>query len=321
MNLAGVRAGSKCLNTFQRTRVGFVIQDGKGGSIVSAQPQVPIPYLRTLLYDAGGQPIIAETGNPEEGEPPGFDSLVISGGCGLLWRYRGRAGYRQRLVWDGCKWVTENDNFKELDDYDSVSDGTDDCKYKPLVLIEQADGSFQIGYRNTHYRTPGEIIAYGGATSTVPPDFLLCNGSSYDTTEYPDLYAVLGFKWGNDSGKFRVPDLRGYFLRGVDHSQGVDVDAGSRTAKYTGGNTGDKVGTYETDTFQCHEHNIPINSGLAGSAEQVSSITSRAEKALGTVETDSIRESDCDAPRTSDETRPKNASVEYIIYAGCKEGT
>ena len=45
--------------------------------------------------------------------------------------------------------------------------------------------------------------------SNVPPDtyrWLECNGQSFDTTEYPDLYKVF------PSGK--VPDLRGVFLRG-----------------------------------------------------------------------------------------------------------
>lgn len=317
LNVVGVRSGSKCLNTFQRTKEGFLVNDGKGGAIVTNQPQVRIPYLRTLLYDGNGQPIIAETGHPEENDPPGVDSLVVSGACGLQWRYRGRAGYRQRLVWDGCKWVVENDNFKELDDYDSVFDGREDCNYYPLVLIKGADGTYHTGYRQTHYRFPGEIISYGGSLSSMPADCLSCNGNSYDPELYPDLYAAIGFKWGNDSGLFRVPDLRGYFLRGVDHGENVDPDAGSRTAKFAGGNTGSNVGSYQADAFQCHEHKLPELASASGSDTALTVDTS------ATADTDPITtvgeiESECDEPRTSLETRPKNAYVEYIIYAGCK---
>lgn len=304
---------------FPRLKEGFVVNDGHGGAVVTNQPQVRIPYLRTLLYDEFGQPIIAETGSPEEDNPPAVDSLVVSGACGLQWRYRGRAGYRQRLVWDGCKWIVENDNEKEIDDYPSVVDGRDDCGYLPMVLVQQTNGTYKVGYRSTHYRFPGEIIPYGGALNTIPDDFLPCNGFSYDPLDYPNLFTAIGYKWGNDGGLFRVPDLRGYFLRGVDHGEQVDEDAPTRTAKFAGGNTGDNVGSYQEDAFQCHEHDIPINSGLAGADEQVSSITLRAQKAPGTVITEGAVESDCGEPRTADETRPKNAYVEYLIYTGCKE--
>lgn len=319
LNITGVRSGSKCLNTFPRTKEGFVVYDGNGGGIVTNQPQVRIPYLRVLLYDENGQPIIAESGNPEEDNPPGVDSIVVSGACGLQWRYRGRAGYRQKLTWDGCKWITENDNPAEIDDYPSVQDGREDCSYKPMVLVEQDDGSYRIGYRATHYRFPGEIIPYAGSLASIPDDFLACNGFSYEPTDYPSLFTAIGYKWGNDSGLFRVPDLRGYFLRGVDHGEGVDEDAGSRSAKFAGGNGGDQVGSYQEDALQCHEHDLPISSGLAGTDEQLSSITLRGKKAAETVTTNAMLESDCGAVRTADETRPKNAAVEYIIYAGCKE--
>lgn len=319
MNVVGVRSGSKCLNVFPRTKEGFLIQDGMGGAIVTKQPQVRIPYLRTLLYDGSGQPIIAETGNPEEDTPPGVDSLVVSGECGLQWRYRGQAGFRQRLVWDGCKWIVENDNAKELDDYPSVLDGLQDCEYLPMVLVQQDDGSYKVGYRSSHYRFPGEIVPYAGSLSSIPNDWLACNGFSYDPIEYTALFAAIGFKWGNDSGLFRVPDLRGYFLRGVDHGEGIDENSGTRTAKFTGGNTGDQVGSYQEDAFQCHEHDLPVSSGLAGADEQLSSITLRGKKADETVISADVVDGDCGEARTANETRPKNANVEYIIYAGCKE--
>lgn len=318
MNIVGVRSGSKCLNVFPRTRTGFVIYDGKGGGIVTSQPQVPIPYLRTLLYDGSGQPIIAETGNPEEADPPGVDSLVVSGACGLQWRYRGRAGYRQRLVWDGCKWVVENDNNKELDDYPSVYDGREDCDYLPMVLVKQEDGTYRMGYRSTHFRVPGEIIAYGGTLAGVPAEFLPCDGSSYDTSLYPRLYAAIGYKWGNDGGMFRVPDLRGYFLRGVDHGEGVDENAGGRTAKFAGGASGDSVGSYQTDAFQCHEHMLP--SGTSSGTDTVIVYDTTGTLAAGdNDETQGVIDGDCGTIRTADETRPKNANVEYIIYAGCRD--
>lgn len=320
LNVTGVRSGGRCLQTFPRLREGFLVNDGKGGTIVTNQPQVRIPYLRTLLYDGSGQPIMAESGNPEEDDPPGVDSLVVSGACGLQWRYRGRAGYRQILVWDGCKWVTENQGGNDIDDFQSVYDGREDCNYFPMALIRQPDGTYDIGYRVTHYRFPGEIIAYAGPLGNIPADCLACDGQSFDPEEYTKLFAAIGYRWGNDAGMFRVPDLRGQFLRGVDHGAGEDTDSGGRTAKYSGGNTGNNVGSYQQDAFQCHEHDLPIEvAASAGPDEGIDSNSARDLAAAESLLTTGVVESDCDVPRVADETRPKNAYVEYIIYAGCKE--
>lgn len=87
----------------------------------------------------------------------------------------------------------------------------------------------------------GTIIWYG---ASIPPNgWLECNGQS--TAPYPALAAIVGVA---------VPDLRGKFIRGWDHSAGIDSsrvlntiqnDAGRNiigtiyglpNAYYTGGN-------------------------------------------------------------------------------------
>lgn len=64
----------------------------------------------------------------------------------------------------------------------------------------------------------GVIIAYGGITA--PSGWLMCDGREYDRTNelYADLYAVIGIRFGERvAGMFNVPDLRGYFLRGLEN--------------------------------------------------------------------------------------------------------
>ena len=59
----------------------------------------------------------------------------------------------------------------------------------------------------TGYVIPvGTVVPYAG--STAPQGWLLCNGESFNTTEYSELYEVLG-------RKNTVPDLRNKFIAGA----------------------------------------------------------------------------------------------------------
>ena len=56
----------------------------------------------------------------------------------------------------------------------------------------------------------GKIAMYIGLTA--PPGYLVCNGSEYDVTDYPELAEVLlplPFNQDVPYGRFRVPDMRG----------------------------------------------------------------------------------------------------------------
>lgn len=82
----------------------------------------------------------------------------------------------------------------------------------------------------------GMVMPYAG--STTPAGWLECNGAEVDISAYPTLAAALGSTWNTAknpltganyaapaAGKFRVPDMRGAFLRGssggVNNAQGV----------------------------------------------------------------------------------------------------
>lgn len=93
----------------------------------------------------------------------------------------------------------------------------------------------------------GVVLPFAGASA--PTGYLACDGSAVSRSTYADLFAVIGagFGQGDGSTTFNLPDLRGRFLRGVDHGQGRDPDRASRTAMATGGNTGDNVGSVQSD--------------------------------------------------------------------------
>lgn len=92
----------------------------------------------------------------------------------------------------------------------------------------------------------GVVHAYGG--TSIPSGYLLCDGAEVNRTTYARLFAAIGTAYGagNGSTTFRIPDFRGYFLRGVDGAAGRDTLAASRTEMNAGGNTGNNVGSVQT---------------------------------------------------------------------------
>jgi microcystin-dependent protein len=87
------------------------------------------------------------------------------------------------------------------------------------------------------------------ASVSIPTGYLECNGASVLRTDYPALFAVVGTIWGTAAiTHFNLPDMRGMFPRGWSNTSTnmyVDPDRLARTALYTGGVTGNKVGSYQ----------------------------------------------------------------------------
>lgn len=319
LNLMGIEQGSRCASTFPRTAQGFVLYDSMGGAIITSQPTVPIPYLRNLILGTDGKPVPMVDGRPQEDDPPGFQNLLVADECGKQWRLHGRNGFRQRLLWNGCNFIMEADlSAAELAEFPSVFNGND-CNYFEAVLVDTGGGTYALGYKQTRSRFAGEITMFGGPKNLVGSDWLVCDGALYDPLEYPNLFAAIGYTWGKQGSDFRVPDMRGQFARGVDDGALEDPDAASRTAKYPDGNTGDSVGSYQRDAFQCHTHTYNVYGVDTIVGAEIGDEFEVAGPAPGTTpETSEANESNCGALRTADETRPINAGVFYVIYAGCK---
>lgn len=110
----------------------------------------------------------------------------------------------------------------------------------------------------------GSVVAFVG--TNPPQDWIICDGSALSRTLYPDLYSVIGTNYGAGfdlngnkvvNCDFNVPDFRGYFLRGMDSSgKNRDPDSTQRVSLYTGGNTGTNLGSIQSDSFASHNHGI-----------------------------------------------------------------
>lgn len=76
--------------------------------------------------------------------------------------------------------------------------------------------------------TAGAIVPFACLAAKVPAGWLLCDGRPMRSSDHAELYAAIGTAWGNGSRDqegqaeadpetdFNLPDLRGYFLRGLD---------------------------------------------------------------------------------------------------------
>lgn len=105
----------------------------------------------------------------------------------------------------------------------------------------------------------GSIIAY--SSDTIPNGWLLCDGSSFSTTSYPELFEAIGVKYGwDDERNPKLPDLRGKVTVGKD-STDTDFNELGKTS-------GEKTHTLTVDEMPSHTHDVAIavNNTVAGGA-------------------------------------------------------
>lgn len=68
----------------------------------------------------------------------------------------------------------------------------------------------------------GMVLPYVG--SSAPTGWLDCDGASYATATYSDLFALMGYDFGGSGANFNVPDMRGRTAVGNDNIGGVSAD-------------------------------------------------------------------------------------------------
>lgn len=144
-------------------------------------------------------------------------------------------------------------------------------------------------------------------TTTIPTGWLFCDGTAVSRTTYADLFAVLGgtFGLGDGSTTFNLPDFRGRFLRGWDSTAGRDPDSASRTAMNGGGNTGNNIGSVQSDQVGPHTHSYDVR--ITNVPNGNSAPPQKTDGAFGSTVTLNTNSN------ATSETRPINAYVNYII--------
>jgi microcystin-dependent protein len=187
------------------------------------------------------------------------------------------------------------------------------------------------------YQYPlGSILVYSGPLSATSPTFValnaqgweMCDGGQASRTTYADYFALVGTTWGAGDGSttFNLPDLRGQFLRGVDPTGMLDPDGVTRHNKYTDGNTGNEVGSYQYTATKLpntsfvisisgdHDHEVShlpsasVYSNLSAVGNKVPLWSSDQETSTDGDHSHSLSGGD-------NESRGPNANVNYLVMA------
>ena len=173
---------------------------------------------------------------------------------------------------------------------------------------------------NYYYGAPiGTVLMFAG--SNPPSDWIICDGSLKEPIDFPKLFNVIGYAWGQDGSRFRIPDFRGVFPRGVDersYGQRKDWYNMDRVSLYAGGNSGKHVGSYQEDSLQNHLHEYDRVTA-SPSGHKYDDVDAGDDENLyrDGWDTSGVMNYYSNPVRTnSKETRPKNVYVYFIIKAG-----
>lgn len=156
----------------------------------------------------------------------------------------------------------------------------------------------------------GTILPYFG--ETAPTHFLICDGTEYAKADYPELaehllaltdpspYVVSG-----DNTKFKVPDLRGEFLRGSGTNSHTNQGNGANVGVHQDGTVIPSIGTTPDSKVMVTRFPVSSNIDRVNADSQPIKGTKYGEISVSTTTYDSAT-----AGYTS---RPTNTSVTYII--------
>ena len=112
----------------------------------------------------------------------------------------------------------------------------------------QTDSSGNLSFQIVAGVPSGAVFCI--AVASVPSGYLECNGQSVSRTTFAALFAVIGTQYGSSSGStFKVPDLRGEFIRGFDNGRGVD--------------SGRSVASSQSDQNKQHNHSASSSSSVS----------------------------------------------------------
>lgn len=115
----------------------------------------------------------------------------------------------------------------------------------------------------------GTIISYMG--TIAPKDYLICDGSTYNISDYPELssffkeqFGASSYFGGNGTTTFAVPDMRNLFLRGYH---------GSASDKLSG-----DIGKRQDGTEHLNVYAFALNIQVSANGEETVKMVKKPDK-------------------------------------------
>lgn len=106
--------------------------------------------------------------------------------------------------------------------------------------------------RQTHGQYVGEVRTFAGAG--LPDGWLPCDGQTLSADQYPELYAVIGVRYGGGAdGTFCLPDLRARAVMGNGLGSGP---SSALTLRQLGDKVGSPAITLEARHLPRHKHRV-----------------------------------------------------------------
>jgi len=284
-----------------------ITQTGSG-NVLTVQDSAD-PDITPFVIDSSGRVGIG-TGVPNEALEVADGVIQISSGVTA----------RSKWYADGTKTTITAEGARDFvvrtNSADQVTiNSTAVTSVVPVVLPGSPTTNLQAAtkaYVDTAQTTaaPAGIIAPFAGTS-APTGWLACEGQTVSRTTYATLFAAIGTAWGAGDGSttFRLPDLRGMFLRGT----------GTNATGSSSGAVGPAVGVYAADTYLNHNHTATDSGhthstigfatpGLDPGGTTYGTVSGSATSGFGYA---SITVATSTTGGT--ETKPKNYGILYII--------
>lgn len=195
-----------------------------------------VPLAHAVTHKSGGTDAIALD---TLAAPTDVTTLNASTSAhGLLRKLDGNVNHV--LQGDGSWGTPAGGGNMSKSDYDTNND----------LIVDHASLADSVSWNNVsgkpvRFVPAGVVVPFAG--STAPTGYLLCDGTSYPTATYPDLFAAIQYTYGGSGANFNVPDLRGRTPVGAGAGTGL-------TARTLGGTAGEERHTLITAELAAHNH-------------------------------------------------------------------
>ena len=154
---------------------------------------------------------------------------------------------------------------------------------------------------------------------TAPANYLICDGAAYNKSDYPELSAHLlsmtnhsMYEVSGDSTKFKVPDLRGEFLRGTGTNGHTSEGSGAAVGVHQNGTSIPNIAPWSSTSSNYVLQGFTDANGNSYGIEN-SDGGARGTTAHRSVFNTSSRDTSGSGQNLSIKLRPTNTSVLFCI--------